>query len=66
MTREIVKDHTGLVKIDGCFVVNEDDDAYKLALSRRAKAAKEQELEGRVSNLENKLDLIIGLLQQKV
>jgi hypothetical protein len=65
MTREIVKDYKGLVKVDKSFVVNEDDEAYNIAMARRAKMRKEHELENRVTGLEQKLDLILDLLKQK-
>lgn len=65
MKRELVKDYKGLVKVDGSFVVNEDDDAYSVALARRAKQKQDQMLEARVSGLEDKLDLILELLKQK-
>lgn len=59
-----VQNHANLVKIDGAYVVNEDDTAYKAALARREQSRKQKQMETRVDALEGKLDLILQLLQQ--
>ncbi len=65
MTKEKIEGHDALVKVDGTFVVNEDDAAYQAALARRAREKKIQETESRLDSLEGKMDLILNLLQQK-
>lgn len=62
--REQVKDHKGLVRVNGSFIVNEDDDAYKAALMRKKKAQQEAQTEQRLDALEGKMDLILQLLQR--
>lgn len=61
--REQVKDHRGLVRVDGSFIVNEDDDAYRAALARKKKRQQLEQTEKRLEMLEDKMDLILQILQ---
>ena len=67
--RTAVQDHKNLYRVDGAYIVNEDDAAYQAALTRAAKrkqeAAADMEVESRIDSLEQKMDLILSLLQDK-
>lgn len=67
--RTAVQDHKNLYRIDGSFIVNEDDSAYQSALARnnkrRADLQATKKVDARIDNLEQKMDLILSLLQNK-
>lgn len=66
MTQTKISGHDNLMKIDGAFIVNNDDAGYQAAKVRRARELSIQETEQRINSLENKMDLILNILQQKV
>ncbi len=64
MKRELVKNYKGLVKINNTFVVNENEEEYQLALMRLEREKKLKEMDNKINNLEEKMNLIIELLQK--
>ncbi len=62
--RTQVKDHEGLVKVDGAYVVNEDAAAYAAARARRKAAEDSQRNAQRLDALEGKMDTIMSLLME--
>lgn len=67
MTRTAVQDHKHLYRVDGAFIVNDDDAAYRDAVARSVKRKQEiqdhQKTESRIDNLESKIELILAMLQ---
>lgn len=67
MMRTAVQDHKNLYRVDGSFIVNDDDAAYQEARARSVKrsqqAQAQHETEARITALESKIDLILTLLQ---
>ena len=65
-----VKDHINLVRMNGSSISNTDEDGYRRAKERRAKALTNikrlEELEQKVESLDEKLDSILFLLQKGV
>jgi hypothetical protein len=61
--RQTVINHKNLVRINESFIVNEDDDAYKAALARRAMAKKTSESEARIAELERKLEALMKFVE---
>lgn len=65
MKTEKVQDYPGLKKVNGCYVVNEDRDAYRSAVLRRKTAKENLELKNRVRNLEDMMSKILNQLELK-
>lgn len=59
-----VRDYPDLVR-RGAAIINTNRDEYLKAQIRAQKIKRDKELESRVDSLENKLDLILNLLQGK-
>ena len=57
-----VAGHPALIKTREGVVINTDRDAYEAYIKNRNS---KQELENRVAGLENKMDLILQLLQER-
>ncbi len=62
MSIATIKENTNYQKVDNTFVINRNDDEYKLALMRRKRDLKNANLENRLTLLENKIDQIFKLL----
>lgn len=62
MSIATIKENTNYQKVDNAFVINRNDDEYKLALMRRKRDLKNANLENRLTLLENKIDQIFKLL----
>lgn len=63
--RQTVIDHKNLVRINGSFIVNEDDEGYRAALARRAASKKQQASEARIADLERKLEMLMQIVEDK-
>jgi hypothetical protein len=63
MLNEKVEDYPDLMKIDKSYVVNVNEDKYRTSLARRKAAKQLGSIEDRVCNLENKIQLILDILQ---
>lgn len=62
MSIATIKENTNYQKVDNAFVINRNDDEYKLALMRRKRDLKNANLENRLTLLEDKIDQIFKLL----
>ncbi len=62
MSIATIKENTNYQKVDNTFVINRNDDEYKLALMRRKRDLKNANLENRLTLLEDKIDQIFKLL----
>lgn len=62
MMKQPVEGHNKMYRVNGAFIVNEDDEAYAAALARRKKQTNDNLIEARVTALEGKLDTIIEIL----
>ena len=65
MKIETIKEKPDYQKINNAFIVNRNNDEYKLALMRRKRSQKQTEFEQRLSSLEDKLDTLIQLMSSK-
>lgn len=60
-----VEEYPDLLKIDKCFVVNTNRGEYLKALARKKREKEDKDLKIKVKELDDKMDLIIKLLQNK-
>ncbi len=62
MKIETIKENTNYQKINDAFIVNKNNDEYKTALIRRKRIQKQNDLDNRLTLLENKIDQIFNIL----
>lgn len=60
-----VKDHTDLRKVDGFAVVNINTDEWRRAVQRQNAAQENKRLRTRVSDLEEKLDVVLKYIEEE-
>lgn len=66
MMEETIRENPDYQKIDKRYIVNRNDNDYHIALGRRARQMKQQNLENRLDVLEDKLNHLIDLLQTRL
>lgn len=61
--QEKVENYPNLLKVNKSYVINVDEERYKLALSRKKTNKQLDTLEDRVGRLEDNIQLILDILQ---
>lgn len=65
MNSEKVENYPNLVKVDKSYVINVDEERYRVALLRKKTGKQLGSLEERVGRLEDNIQLILDILQGK-
>lgn len=65
MKQEKVENYPDLVRVDRGYLINTNDNLYRIARSRKQSNKKMKEMEDRLNDMDVKLNKILSLLQHK-